>query len=78
MESVEAGVKTEVQVKVKADEIAVGHWVRIDGLVVAVEMNGRTGLVRGRHYERWVVRVDGKDSTFPAKNLSLERVDLNA
>ena len=34
--------------------------------------------VRGRHHERWVVQVDGKDSTFAAKNLSLERVELDA
>ena len=70
--------KAEVKAKVKADDIAVGHTVHIEGLVVAVDMNGRTGVVQGRYHDRWLVRVDGKDCNFPAKNLRLERVDLDS
>ena len=71
-----AEVKAEA--KAKADDIAVGHTVHIEGLLVAVDMNGRTDVVTGRYHDRWVVRVDGKDCNFAAKNLRLEVVDLDA
>ena len=75
----EAGKKSGKAEEAKADDndIAVGHTVHIEGLVVALDMNGRTGVVTGRYHDRWVVRVDGKDCNFAAKNLRLERVEVS-
>jgi len=73
-------VASTAEGKKASEEIAVGHWVRIEGLVNAVEMNGRTGVVRRRHgcvtTGRWQVRVDGKDHTLAERNLRLERVEV--
>ena len=76
----EAGKKSGKAEEAKADDndIAVGHTVHIEGLVVALDMNGRTGVVTGRYHDRWVVRVDGKDCNFAAKNLRLERVEVDS
>jgi hypothetical protein len=66
--------------KGKKEEIAVGHWVRIEGLVQTVAMNGRTGVVKRRHGApatgHWMVMVDGKTFPFAEKNLRLERVEV--
>ena len=70
--------EVKAKAEVKTDDIAVGHTVHIEGLVVAVDMNGRTSVVQGRYHDRWVVRVDGKDCNFATKNLRLERVDLGS
>ena len=72
-----AEVKAE-EAKADDNDIAVGHTVHIEGLVVSVDMNGRTVVVTGRYHDRWVVRVDGKDCNFAAKNLRLERVEVDS
>ena len=57
-----------------------GHWVRIEGLVNTVELNGRTGVVKRRHGApatgRWMVVVDGKTMALAERNLRLERVEV--
>jgi len=64
--------------KEPSEDMAVGHCVRIEGLLASVELNGRTDMVKRRHggHGRWIVWVDGKEHTFDAKNLRMERVEV--
>jgi hypothetical protein len=65
--------------KKEKKEIAVGQWVRVEGLVNTVEMNGQRGLVKrmreGRWTGRWVVEVDGTRHTIAERNLRVEGGD---
>ena len=70
--------RKEEQGKAKK-EIAVGQWVRVEGMVNTVEMNGQRGLVKrmreGPVTGRWVVEVDGTRHTIAERNLRVEGGD---